>query len=138
MKVLLVEPGKTACEADIGNRLEDMQQVVGGYIEACYPYDDPVAIVCNEEGKLDGLSMNRAIYDDRGKMTDIMCGTFFVCGLSEDDFKDLPPELMEKYRRQFEHPEKFVEIQGEIIAVRMQEQNARTPPEKHRDNGRDL
>lgn len=135
MKVLLVEPNKTACEADIENHLEDMQKTVGGYIEAYYPYEDPVAIVCNDEGKINGMSPNRAVYDEQGKMIDIMCGTFFICGLSEDNFKSLSPELMEKYRKMFEHPESFVKVQGQIIAVKNPEKNTRPNPVKHKDKG---
>ena len=133
MKVLLVEPDKTACEVDIGNHLEDMQKAVGGYIEACYPYEDPVAIVCNEEGKINGMPPNRAVYDEQGKMTDIICGNFFVCGLSEDNFKSLSPELMEKYHKMFQYPEVFIKVQGKIIALKNPERNSRSNPVKHKN-----
>ena len=52
MNVLMVEPGKTPYETDIAPGLESLQKTVGGYIQEVYPFDDPVAIVCNEEGKL--------------------------------------------------------------------------------------
>ena len=52
MEVLLVEPGKEARIAEIGNDLKSLQAAVGGYIEATYPFDDPVALVCNDEGKI--------------------------------------------------------------------------------------
>ena len=39
-----------------------MQAVVGGNIEEYMPFEDEVAIVCHEEGKLIGLPPNRAIY----------------------------------------------------------------------------
>ena len=55
MDVLIVEPEKVPRMASITGDLNSLQQVVGGYIEAVYPYDDPVAIVCHEEGKLIGL-----------------------------------------------------------------------------------
>lgn len=61
MRVVLLEPGKMARVADIGTSLEDMQRTVEGYIEAYYPFDEDVCIVCNEEGKLQGLQLNRAI-----------------------------------------------------------------------------
>ena len=59
--VLIVEPGKEPYVKEIASGLE-----VGGYIEAIYPYEDPVALVCNEEGKLEGLPLNRALRDEDG------------------------------------------------------------------------
>ena len=50
MKVLVVEPLKECYAKEIGG-LEEMQALVGGYIQAVYPFEDPVAVVCNEEGK---------------------------------------------------------------------------------------
>ena len=47
-----------------------------------------------------------------------VAGNFFLCGLGEEDFTDLPADLMEKYRQQFEHPEQFVRIAGKILAVK--------------------
>ena len=52
INVVLCEPGKKARVTTIMNSLESLQKMVGGYIEAVYPFDDPVAIVCNEEGKI--------------------------------------------------------------------------------------
>ena len=43
MEVLLVEPGKEARIAEIGDGLKSLQAAVGGWIEAVYPFDDPVA-----------------------------------------------------------------------------------------------
>jgi len=115
MKVLMVEPEKAAYETKIGNDLKSMQKAVGGYIEAVYPYKEPVAIVCNEEGKLNGLPLNRAMRDDEGRILDIIAGTFFICGY-EDNFVSLPPELMEHFKRKFFHPEMFIRINGKIVA----------------------
>lgn len=39
-RVVYVEPGKPACEKQIGTRLEDLQAAVGGYIECVYAHDD--------------------------------------------------------------------------------------------------
>ena len=57
---------------------------VGGCIEAIYPYEDPVALVCNEEGKLEGLPLNRALRDEDGDIYDVVAGTFMVVGLTDD------------------------------------------------------
>ena len=51
---------------EIASGLESLQHEVGGYIEAIYPYKDPAALVCNEEGKLEGLPLNRALRDEDG------------------------------------------------------------------------
>ncbi len=76
MKVLMVEPGKTPYEAELDGSLKSMQEAVGGDIEGYYPYAEPVAIVCNDEGKINGLPLNRAIYNEDGEMIEIMAGTF--------------------------------------------------------------
>ena len=60
MNVLVVEPGTLPYEKEI-NSLQEMQELVGGLIDAIYPYDDPVALVCNDEGLLLGLPFNRSV-----------------------------------------------------------------------------
>ena len=64
MRVVLLEPGKLARVTCIGTSLEAMQRAVEGNIEAMYPFDDDVCIVCNEEGKLEGRQLNRAIREE--------------------------------------------------------------------------
>ena len=118
MKVLMIEPGKTPYEAELDGSLKSMQEAVGGGIEGYYPYTEPVAIVCNDEGKINGLPLNRAIYNQDGEMIEIMAGTFFMAGLSEESFTDLPDYLMEQYKEQFRYPEKFYRLAGEIVAVK--------------------
>lgn len=49
MKVLIVKLGYAPYEAEI-NGLHEMQDVVGGLIQAIYPFEDKVAVVCNDEG----------------------------------------------------------------------------------------
>lgn len=118
MKVVVVEPHKKARIEDIGSELEDLQELVGGYIEAIYPFDDPVALVCNGEGKMEGLALNRALYDERGQVYDILCGTFFVCGLGLEDFASLSDDLARKYMRRFGKPEEFLRIAGRIAVIK--------------------
>ena len=62
ISVLLVEPNKYPKMIEIDDTLEAMQTVVGGDIEEYMPFEDEVAIVCHEEGKLIGLPPNRAVY----------------------------------------------------------------------------
>ena len=80
MKVLIVEPGKYPREADIEHTLEAEQAVVGGTIEAVYPWRDSACIVCNDNGIAENLPLNRMLGD-----YDIIHGTFFVCGLTSND-----------------------------------------------------
>ena len=101
MKILIVEPRKRPYESEIEDSLAAMQHVVGDSIEAIYPFSDPVAIVCNEEGKLIGLEPNRVMVDSQGHVYDIINGTFFVAGLTEDDFGSLSDELIQKYKSVF-------------------------------------
>ena len=120
MKVVLVEPGKLARTAEIGTDLESMQKTVGGYIEATYPYEEEVAIVCNEEGKITGLPLNRAVYGDTGEgreIIDIIAGTFFVCDCSGENFGSLSEEQLRKYTEEFKNPERFMRTQEGLMAI---------------------
>jgi len=115
--VLVVEPMKEPYTKKIDSGLESLQHEVGGNIEAVYPYDDLVALVCDEEGKLNGKDLNRALRDDDGNIYDLIAGTFLVTGLTEDNFGSLPPDLINKYSEQFKHPESFFRQGNEIIAI---------------------
>ena len=77
MNVLVVEPLKAPYEKEIDPGLESLQHEVGGWIEAM-GLDEDACIICNEEGKLNGLELNRSIKDDRGRITDIKDNTFTI------------------------------------------------------------
>lgn len=81
--------------------LESLQKMVGGYIEVVYPFDDPVGLIMNEEGKVLGLTPNRALKDNNGRTYDIIFGDFLVTGLTEENFGSLSNELIEKYTKFF-------------------------------------
>ena len=119
MRVLIVEPGKAPRQSEIRRKLSSMQKVVGGTMQVIYPFEDPVALVCNDEGKLMGLPVNRALRDSEGKLYDIVCGTFFLCGAPADseDFISLTEEQMERYQQRFLHPELFLNLGGEILCL---------------------
>lgn len=122
MQVLTVEPGRYPVLTEIREDLASMQDAVGGNIEAVYPFSDDVALVCNEEGKLNGLPLNRSLKDGSGRIYDIIAGTFFLCGLSPDNFASLSPELAEKYEKHFHSPEKFYLKDGHILSRPMEEE----------------
>ena len=117
MTVLVVEPMKEPYVKEINSDLHSLQAEVGGDIGATYPYSDPVALVCNDEGKLIGLDLNRGLRDEDGEIYDIVAGTFLVVGLGEEDFASLPPELIQKYTEQFKTPERFMQINGNIVVL---------------------
>lgn len=98
---VVVEPGKLAETKEIDATLKGLQSIVGGYIEVVYPFKDDVAIVCNDEGKILGLPLNRPLFDENGRAYDIIAGTFIIVGLAEDTFCSLPEELAQKYKNKF-------------------------------------
>ena len=110
MKVLLVEPNADPRTIEIDGSLASMQSLVGGLIQAVYPFADPVALICNDEGKLAGLPQNRPLkHSETGEIYDIVCGPFFLCSAPPDseNFESLPDDLIEKYSKVFALP-KFV------------------------------
>lgn len=120
--VLLCQPGKTAEVTKIPNTLRSLQEQVGGYIEAVYPSSDPIALIVNEEGKIHGLPLNRALYTEDGQMYDIVAGPMMVVGLTEEDFGSLRGDLLEKYTEKFKHPERFMQFGDQIMAFKIPEQ----------------
>ena len=116
---VVVEPGKKPEIKEIDSSLEGLQALVGGYIQAVYPYEDPVGIVCNEEAKLEGLPLNRALRDEDGEIYDIVAGTFAIVGLTDDSFGSLDGELALKYAKLFEQPEQFAKPGDRIVAIPM-------------------
>ncbi len=80
LSVLKIAPGQHPQQVEIDNDLKALQQAVGGSIDAVYPFADPVAIICNDEGKLMGLPLNRALRDENGQMYDAVAGTFWWWG----------------------------------------------------------
>ena len=120
MCVLIVEPGKRPVAKEIDGSLKSMQNVVGGTIEAIYPWEDPVALVCNDEGKLCGLPLNRALVDESGRIWDVVAGTFFLCGIpsDSDSFGSLSCEQIQKYQKLFAAPETILNWNGQLVVLR--------------------
>ena len=121
LTILKVCSGAKPEVVTIPHTLRAMQEIVGGTIEAIYPYEDEVALVCNDEGKLQNLPLNRAVRDpDTGAVLDIIAGTFFICGLSEDDFVSLNKEQIERYSNVFRHPEMFLQSDDQLVILQME------------------
>ena len=122
MRILKVAPEEQPKELEIDNNLESMQSVVGGMIQAIYPFEDTVALICNEEGKLLNLPYNRALRTpDTNQIYDIVCGTFFLCNApaESDTFTSLTKEQLERYKEYFRKPELFLKANGNIVVLKL-------------------
>lgn len=117
MTVLVVHPEKRPEIITLRNELSVLQDAVGGMIQVVYPFQDVIGLIMNEEGKLLGLPLNRALRTENDEIYDIIAGTFLVVGLTEDDFCSLSSEQQEKYSRLFQTPEMFMRIGRQIVAV---------------------
>ena len=110
MRVIVVEPYKEPYEKDIGNDLKTLQGIVGGLIQSLYPFEDEhIALICNDEGKLLGLPLNRALRDEEGQIYDIVSGTFLLCSAPPDrgNFAGLSDEQIKKYTKKFRNIELY-------------------------------
>lgn len=118
IQVVLLEPGKTARVIQLEHTLESMQKIVGGDIEAFYPFYEQVCIVCNGEGKLVGLPLNRAIRDeDTKEILDIIAGTCFLCDCSGESFGSLSQEQQQRYLKKYRNPEIFFRKGNSIESI---------------------
>ena len=119
MRVLVVEPEKKPYVKEIAGDLESLQKEVDGYIEAVYPWDEPCAIVCDEESKLTGKPFNRVLRDEDGDIYDVIAGIFLIVGLSEDNFASLSDEYVKLFSEKFAVPELFLNMDGRFIVIQM-------------------
>ena len=128
LSVLIVEPQKKPYAKEIGGDLKSLQREVGGYIQAVYPFCEPVALICDDEGKLSGKALNRALRDEEGQIYDVVAGTFLIAGLGEEDFISLTPEQMEHFMQYFQTPEQFRITNSKILVSPMGDERSEDPP----------
>ena len=124
MRIIVVEGGKRPYEAELEHDLESMRRCVGGDIEAVYePGGRDAALICNDEGKLLGLPLNRALRDEKGEIYDVIAGTFFICGAPPDSesFTSLTDAQVNYWMERFAKPEFFVRVNGKVICVPAEE-----------------
>ena len=115
IKCLLVEPYKLPKEIEIDNTLEAKQEIVGGWIECVYlPNDNSVVLICNEEGKINGMKLNRDIGHD------IIAGPFLIVGddYENGDFKSLTDNQILKYKMRFDK-NSIIETENKITAIKL-------------------
>lgn len=82
MKIVVKKAGQNPKVMEIENDFHEMQEIVGGHIEA-FNVVDNILCVCNEEGKLDGLDPNFRFNGD------VIAGDVFFCAAGEEDFESL-------------------------------------------------
>ena len=94
MKIVVKNAGEKPVVKEIKGELNEMQEIVGGYIEAFHVMDD-ILCVCNEEGKLIGLQPNFVL------MNDVVVGNVFFVSAGEEDFESLNNEQIALLLRLF-------------------------------------
>ena len=97
IKVLLIKPDEHPVVTEIGNTLGSLQKCVGGFIQMVM-LSETAAIICNEEGKLNGLDANRRYFND------VIVGDFIIVGIDDEDTVSLSDEDIEKYKKIFWEP----------------------------------
>lgn len=119
MRILVINPGQRPEVREIDGTLESMQKVVGGLIQAIYPYEQPIALVANDKGKMLGLPLNRGLRDEAGEPYDIICGTFFLCGApaNSESFTSLTSVQSQYFTEIFSTPEMFLTINGHLLVL---------------------
>lgn len=119
--VLVVEPEKTPYVKTVPSGLASLQQEVGGYIQAIYPWeDDPCCIVCDEEARLKNSPYNRVLRDEDGDIYDVVSGTFLIVGLGDDNFTSLESRCIQRYSELFSVPELFFRVGDRLVVIPMQ------------------
>lgn len=119
MRILIIKPSQKPEVREIDGTLESMQGIVGGLLQAIYPYEQPVALVANDEGKVLGLPPNRGLRDEDGELYDIICGTFFIVGalVNSESFASLTNEQTQYFSEMFATPEMFLTINGHLLVL---------------------
>ena len=108
IKVLKIDAGDRPQVVWMNSSLRSLQKAVGGTIQALYPQEDEVAVICDDEGKLKGYPLNRVLADEENTIYDILCGTFLIVGLTEEGFGSLSEKFINKYMKKFYKPEFFI------------------------------
>lgn len=103
MRVILVEPNTPPRISEVENTLKSLQSTVGGYIEVLsMDHLDPnLILICNEEGKLMDLPVNRTLHNRYGNALDYIAGTFIICAERNGEFVSIPKKLENKYLEHF-------------------------------------
>lgn len=127
MKVVLVEPMEKPRIVEIDHDLASMQKAVGGDIAVTYPWEELVGLVHCDDAIALGYPLNRMLKDENGKVYDVVPGTFFITGLTEDSFGSLTDELAERFMALFKFPEMYMRTEsGHVVCFKV---GSGEPPE---------
>ena len=138
IRILYVQPGKYPEERIIDNTLKAYHSLVYGDIESVAPWRTNVRVVCNQEGKLNGMPPNRLLGD-----YDILMGSFFICGLRNGNFISLTDEQFKRYEKLYHDPIIFTDTPLGIYPMKatpeqytrvMNDMQARKQVRHNRDN----
>lgn len=118
INAILIMPKHLPEKITIENKLSKYQQLVNGHIE-CFDLPNGVTIICNEEGKINGLDLNHSIKDEEGKTIDIIAGNMVIVGIDyeEGEFISLTEKQIENITEQFFHPEIFFKFNDELHII---------------------
>ena len=120
IRMLEIAPLEAPRLIEVDHTLENLQELVGGTIQALYPWEDLCCVLCDDNGKAKGYPANRVLEDEEGNPYDIIVGTFYICGLTRDDFASISDELAEKYTEKYRYPEMFMRTEkGHVIMFRL-------------------
>ena len=109
----MVKPYELPKEVEIDNTLEAKQELVGGWIECAYlPNDDSVVLICNEEGKINNMPLNRDIGHD------IIFGPFLIVGNDYENggYKSLTSEQILNYKIRFDK-HSIVQTENKVLGI---------------------
>ena len=94
IRILVVEPFKEPYQIKIEHTSKNLQKVVGGYIEILQ-LEHTVDLICNDEGKINRLPLNRFVDYD------IIAGTFIIAGHKDSETISLSRKQIKKYKEVF-------------------------------------
>ena len=117
MKVLLIKPMEHPQVVDIEDTLEEYYRILEcDCITAAYPWEaDSAVLVTDDNGLFTKKLFSRYIPELKQPIK----GNFFICGLSDEDFAELPEELIRKYTERFWMPEAFISMHGQMSIIKM-------------------
>lgn len=95
MKVVIKKVGEQAQVAEIENTLDALQKFVEGHIEVV-SVGGEIIMICNEEGKLNGLEYNFKLGND------FIVGNVLFVQAKDDDFTDLSDSNVESIMNFFQ------------------------------------
>jgi len=120
IRLLEIAPLEQPRLIEVEHTLENLQELVGGTVQVVYPWEDYVAVLCDDDGKGKGYPANRIIEDEDGNPYDIIVGTFYISGLSQKSLLSIPDDLAAKYTEKFRYPEMFMRTEnGHVVMFRL-------------------